>query len=171
MTPHHHSATAAGQSPPRDVPAHGTGTGRSTGDVLARRARAGRGPAEAQVLPGLPPQPSSVTRARDFVRRVLAGWALPRRRIEEIALVATELVTNSLEHARSASDLTVRLHRGTLVLTVADRSSTAPVLRPAESRAVRGRGIRLVAALADDWGCTPTGTGKRVWARFSTAPA
>ena len=49
------------------------------------------------------------------------------------------------------------------------RSSVAPGLPvPAEPGAtdVHGRGLQIIAALADEWGCQPAPLGKTVWARL-----
>jgi hypothetical protein len=39
------------------------------------------------------------------------------------------------------------------------------LLRPVDPRdhGTNGRGLRIVDALADDWGITPYGAGKTVW--------
>jgi hypothetical protein len=44
-----------------------------------------------------------------------------------------------------------------------------PVLRPQHPRGAdreHGRGLLLVAALAEDWGTDPLPSGKRVWAEL-----
>jgi hypothetical protein len=43
------------------------------------------------------------------------------------------------------------------------------VAKEADVLAETGRGLHVVSALADLWGCTtPSGRGKAVWAMFST---
>lgn len=46
---------------------------------------------------------------------------------------------------------------------VSDGSSTSPHLRYAETTDEGGRGIFLVAQLADRWGTRYTGNGKVIW--------
>jgi hypothetical protein len=38
-----------------------------------------------------------------------------------------------------------------------------PVAPDAEDNATSGRGLRIVQALADHWGITPTADGKTIW--------
>lgn len=48
-------------------------------------------------------------------------------------------------------------------LSVADGSSLRPVISELDHTQPSGRGIRLVAALASDWGADDHHGGKRVW--------
>ena len=41
------------------------------------------------------------------------------------------------------------------------------LLQPLDLRAVRGRGLQLVDAVAQAWGCDTRGRGKRVWAELA----
>jgi hypothetical protein len=47
---------------------------------------------------------------------------------------------------------------------VSDASSTSPHLRRADRYDEDGRGLMLVAQLADRWGTRHTRTGKTIWA-------
>ena len=55
------------------------------------------------------------------------------------------------------------LSDGALRTSVADGSAVRPVTQELSHRAPRGRGIRLVATLADHWGCEDHAGGKRIW--------
>jgi len=51
---------------------------------------------------------------------------------------------------------------------VADPGRQVPVLRDPDYLAESGRGLHVINALSDTWGCTtPTDAGKAVWALFS----
>ena len=57
----------------------------------------------------LPQELESAAKARRFVKQVLTDWSrVPA--IEDAALLATELVTNAVIHARSTVDLRLRRH-------------------------------------------------------------
>ena len=51
----------------------------------------------------------------------------------------------------------------TVRLEVADRSERAPVPRCVDGEATGGRGLALVDGLADRWGWSAEGAGKRIW--------
>ncbi|MFI1957135.1 SpoIIE family protein phosphatase [Streptomyces althioticus] len=132
-------------------------------------------------LSGSPLAPGS---ARAMLRKALTEWAqssadgadlLTGRVGDEAALVASELVTNAVVHAGTEVHLTCRLEEdtGALVVEVADRHpSRAPRDDAAEAPAFDipeyGRGLRLVAALAESWGVTYRAGSKTVWARLPT---
>jgi hypothetical protein len=46
---------------------------------------------------------------------------------------------------------------------VRDDSPLMPFIRPVRCREIGGLGLRLVATLADRWGCERSHDGKRVW--------
>ncbi|WP_406717165.1 SpoIIE family protein phosphatase [Streptomyces althioticus] len=138
-------------------------------------------------LSGSPLAPGS---ARALLRKALTEWAqssadgadlLTGRVGDDAALVASELVTNAVVHVGTDVHLTCRLEEdtGALVVEVADRHpSRAPrddaAEAPAHDIPEYGRGLRLVAALAESWGVTYRAGSKTVWARLPTreeAPA
>lgn len=119
----------------------------------------------------LPAEPASVGQARRFVRGVLADWGLEEL-VDTAILLTSELATNSVLHARTAFAVVVsRTSRG-LRVDVLDGSAVTPRVRQPSQTAATGRGVNMVAALADRWGPTPAadlhGFAKGV---FFTMPA
>ncbi len=109
-----------------------------------------------------PADPEAVSRARDAVTIQLAAWQL-----DELAftteLVVSELVTNSIRYAGGPVGL--RLIRDkTLICEISDPSQTQPRLRRALLTDEGGRGLFLVAQLAQRWGSRYTSHGKAIWA-------
>jgi len=116
----------------------------------------------------LPPVPSSVPLARRLVRNVLSTWAAPQDR-EDAELLVTELVANVVDHAGGdALTLELELAGAWLRIAVVDGSAIQPVVRELSQTEHRGRGMQLVAAIADRWGADEHNGGKRVW--FELAP-
>lgn len=115
----------------------------------------------------LPRAPESVAKARNLVRIALSAWRLEHL-AEGAALVASELVTNAVRHARSHSLRVVvtRSDANTVRVAVVDRSRELPVRRQAADDDEGGRGLALVEQLAVRWGADPLPWGKRVWAEL-----
>jgi len=126
---------------------------------------------------------ASVHAARSFTLATLRRWDRTERG-QDIVIVVSELVTNALRHALpGAGDTRPRrpiqlglLQLGPCVLcAVADPSRAVPAPRVPGSLGETGRGLHIICALSDQWGCTAPGdTGKAVWATFyrrSPAPA
>jgi PAS domain S-box-containing protein len=113
----------------------------------------------------LPADPAVVADARARTARQLAAWGL-----EEITftteLLVSELVTNAIRHAHEPVQLRIILD-GVLSCEVFDGSSSAPQLRRADRYDEDGRGLMLVAQLAERWGTRHTSTGKSIWAQQS----
>jgi anti-sigma regulatory factor (Ser/Thr protein kinase) len=116
----------------------------------------------------------SVGAARDFAVTTLFRWGATQR-ADDMAVVVSELMTNALRHALPDSTAPKRfairlglLDLGPCVLcAVADPSKRTPVPTADPGFAETGRGLRVVAALADLWGYTEPGDdGKVVWAVF-----
>ncbi|MFF4651639.1 ATP-binding protein [Streptomyces sp. NPDC001380] len=141
----------------------------------------------------LTPRYESVGTARDFTRSSLQRWGLGEL-FDDVALVASELVTNALRHAlrlraaeaaaplpqqaRQGADghLPIRIslvHRAPqVVCAVSDPSSAGPVTREADYIAESGRGLHLVDSFSRSWGWHPlAGAGKVVWALFEAREA
>ncbi|MGW3017108.1 SpoIIE family protein phosphatase [Streptomyces longwoodensis] len=109
-----------------------------------------------------PPRPAEAGRARAVVREQLRDWGLPRL-ADPAELMVSELVTNAVRHTR-ARPVEVRLVRGdTLLCEVDDDDHELPTLRNAGPEAEAGRGLRVVSALAREWGTSRTAAGKTVW--------
>ncbi|WP_316755762.1 SpoIIE family protein phosphatase [Streptomyces herbicida] len=106
--------------------------------------------------------PAEAGRARAVVREQLYEWGLARL-ADNAELMAGELVTNAVRHARSRH-VQLRLVRGdTLLCEVEDDDHTLPTLLSAGPDAESGRGLRVVSTLAREWGTSRTGAGKTVW--------
>jgi anti-sigma regulatory factor (Ser/Thr protein kinase) len=128
----------------------------------------------------LPPALASVGTGRRFVRHVLIQARLDHL-VDVAVLLASEALTNAVVHAATAVRLEVR-HGPDLEVRVTDFSS-APVLSPVSAlglqslldepdlEAESGRGLMMIATLAERWGITPSTAGKTVWFSWSlTAP-
>ena len=111
----------------------------------------------------LSPDPTTVPLARQFVAGLLRSNGWDEERIGAAALLTSELTANAVRHAASTYTLTVDLSQIRLRVDVADASPFPPTVRTAASTADSGRGLALVAALADRWGCEPSADGKSVW--------
>ncbi|MGV9317865.1 ATP-binding protein [Streptomyces sp. NPDC003660] len=113
----------------------------------------------------LPRQPESAAEARRLVRTALAAWRMDGL-VEDAVTVASELVANSVEHARCASIRVIvgRTTANTVRLGVVDRSKVLPVLRTEFSGVpLRGRGLLIVDRLTARWGTELYPWGKQVW--------
>ncbi|MGW1200477.1 ATP-binding protein [Streptomyces sp. NPDC002536] len=127
----------------------------------------------------LPPRFEAVRSARKFTAATLEQWGLAAL-FDDVALVVSELVTNSLRYAAAPGDRAgdgyeapVRLHlmRWTtrLVCAVRDPSEAGPVAGRAAAGDECGRGLFLVEQFSDSWGWHPLAgalRGKVVWALF-----
>ncbi|WP_077797125.1 ATP-binding protein [Streptomyces sp. JHA26] len=81
-------------------------------------------------------------------------------------LILSELITNAVRYG--APPVTVRLlRRHVLICEVRDASSTAPRVVQAAEFDEGGRGLFLVAQLADRWGVRYTRHGKVIWTEQS----
>lgn len=119
-------------------------------------------------------EPGQVSTARAFVNRVLESH---REAAETVALLTSELVTNSIKHSDS------RNPGGTVVITVvvtADRvhvevhdggGATEPRLRSSGDLDECGRGLRLVDACSLNWNYHRSETGTITWFECSLDPS
>ncbi|MET9588701.1 SpoIIE family protein phosphatase [Streptomyces sp. NPDC006539] len=135
---------------------------RSVDDAALLVARTRAFPRDGIAEWDIPAIPAAVPALRAEVLAKLADWNL-----EETAfateLILSELATNAIRYGTPPVHL--RLLRDTsLVVEVSDSSSTSPHLRYATAVDEGGRGIFIVAQLAERWGTRFTPTGKIVWA-------
>ncbi|MFH8222949.1 ATP-binding protein [Streptomyces sp. NPDC018057] len=169
------ASMAPGVSGDRNEPEPDTDRPAGRGPTRAKRLRptwhpvasATGDPAYSGVLPR---DERAAGEARVMVATVLAVWRLPRL-VADAELVASELVTNAVRHARGPDvGMTVTRTGHTKVrVAVTDGSPLLPRLRGADLLAETGRGLRLVDGLSQDWGVTPCVRGKSVWAEVGEA--
>ena len=120
----------------------------------------------------LPADATSAGRARRFIREFCVAADLGEDVCEKAALLVSELVTNAVVHGRSRATLVAARPNGHLRIAVLDADVHLPVgpqtLAPDSES---GRGLRIVAAVADRWGVEPTDEGKAVWFEIDLDPA
>lgn len=87
--------------------------------------------------------------------------------LDDAALVVSELMTNALRAGARMATLTLSLKPGHLRVAVQDDVVARPQLLQVAPGQLHGRGLHIVAALADDWGFTRLARGKEVWADLS----
>jgi anti-sigma regulatory factor (Ser/Thr protein kinase) len=160
-------------------------TARRVADAVSRvRVTSGRGPgdttpddpdligngARASVL--LENDPRAPGAARRFLRDRLGEWDIDEDTVDSAQLCLSELVTNVVMHARTASELTLHLEDGVLTVVVRDLGGSsrsgdpASTAQPAEvddPLRVYGRGLMLVDAIASRWGSEVDASGTTAW--------
>ena len=96
---------------------------------------------------------------------------IPSERMDDLRLIVSELVTNSVRHAGLSGDdrihMTVQVSPSRLRVEVANRGHGFTTQPPGES-AQDGRGLLIVDRLADRWG-SQGGAETKVWAELSLA--
>lgn len=112
----------------------------------------------------LPPVVTSVPAARHLTLELLRAWDVPHDH-EDAALLVTELVSNVVDHVGGEASFTLELEFSDqwLRIGVIDGSAIRPVVRELSMDDPRGRGIRMVQAIAERWGADEHLDGKRVW--------
>jgi len=111
------------------------------------------------------PKAVSVRTARRLVVDFLVG--LPDERREAAELLVSELTTNAVLHARTPFSVSADLAGQSVRVTVVDGSRELPIVKRPDAADTTGRGMHLVAELADDWGTEATPEGKVVWFELS----
>jgi anti-sigma regulatory factor (Ser/Thr protein kinase) len=125
----------------------------------------------------LPAFPEAVRAARRWTRETLEDWQLtnPTRTIEQLV---SELLTNSIEHARTTSvgiclssgvsggrpPLADTITDQTVLIEVNDSDAARlPTRKSPSLNDTSGRGLLIVEELSDRWGVQVSDHGKTVW--------
>ena len=125
----------------------------------------------------VPHQAAGARQARHRFAAALEGL-LPGTFLSDAVAVMAELVGNAVRHARPLDGGVVRVAwrllpaatapHPTVEIRVTDGGSmTPPERREADPESPDGRGLTIVAALADSWGVDHDGLGQCVWARLT----
>lgn len=104
-------------------------------------------------------QITSLADVRRIARRALGEWGIVP---DDIVLMVDELVTNALVHGLPPVEVALRLD-GALFIEVTDAGEAAPRIAAAADE--HGRGLYIVATLAEEVGVVRHEHGKTVWAR------
>lgn len=132
----------------------------------------------------LPPELASAGRARRLVDAAVREWGLPHL-ADDVALGVSELVANAVLHAHTALELVVERVGSGVRAGVRDGSAHAVSLAwhpaagereewdgdPLDTEAMTGRGLMVVASVADAWGVEVDDHGKTVWMEVGTGAA
>lgn len=111
--------------------------------------------------------PHAAPLARLFLREHLRH-RLPAHLLHTVELLTTELVTNVVIHARTSVHLGLSWDERNLLVTVLDNDAVGPIERQQhglDHEQESGRGLQVIAAIADDfgWSRLPDGSGKVTW--------
>jgi anti-sigma regulatory factor (Ser/Thr protein kinase) len=104
--------------------------------------------------------------ARLYIEGVLTAWTAPADFIDTAKLLTSELAANAITHGEGRGGtitLEVRSFGCCLGVDVADHSPNIPLLRSVAIDIEHGRGLLLVAEVAESWGYYFEGNRKHVW--------
>ncbi|MEH0418241.1 ATP-binding protein [Streptomyces sp. B21-083] len=111
----------------------------------------------------------SVRLARGFTREALADWGTPER-TDDVLLCVSELATNALLHGVPPGRgflLQLALATDRVLRVEVHDSGPGEIHTPnPDPEAEEGRGLLIVAGLADRWGAGERCPGKSVWCEF-----
>ncbi|WHM38256.1 ATP-binding protein [Streptomyces sp. BPTC-684] len=112
--------------------------------------------------------PAGAASARQQIAEWIRAWGvlLEPDLLDTAELVASELITNAVRHAHGPITASAYLSAKALRIAVIDTSSDIPEVGLPDADEEDGRGLFLVAALADRHGFEPLPSGKRCWAEF-----
>ena len=118
----------------------------------------------------LEPSAQTGSIARRELRQLLDTARIDQETSDTAVLLATELVTNAVEHGRGSAYLDAAVQDRAIRLEVSDSSTVVPQPNTAVSELdERGRGLLLIEALASRWGVLPRSDGKTVWCELDIA--
>ena len=113
--------------------------------------------------------PISASQTRAFVSRCLLEHHLSYL-VDQVRLVASELATNALVHARTAFTVALSQPDGIVLLAVRDSSDGIVRKGVTEVMDTSGRGLDIVELVSLEWGIDHAKDGsKSVWASVPVA--
>jgi anti-sigma regulatory factor (Ser/Thr protein kinase) len=119
--------------------------------------------------------PSSAALVRQAIADDLTRQSIHRDSVDDVILVASELVGNAVMHAPASGDRELGVdwdvEPEAVIVCVNDASPDVPRRRSTNEEETGGRGLAIVAAIAADWGVRHTEVGKQVWARVPVVRA
>ncbi|MFI6443266.1 ATP-binding protein [Kitasatospora sp. NPDC050543] len=109
--------------------------------------------------------------AREAVVDIARSWGITGDGLDDIALVAGELLANAVIHApgRLLAGVYLSPDGDRVVIEVYDPSRRMPAgaANFGNSELTCGRGMLMIESLSESWGAEPTTHGKKVWAELA----
>jgi anti-anti-sigma regulatory factor len=132
--------------------------------ALARERVRADGHTSPSLIDEFLPIAGAARQARNLATEACMRWELPDL-VAAASVIASELVSNVVDHAGTMATLRISLPRRFVTIGVRDGSTDEPRLIPPDD--LGGRGLMLVDAMAHSWGWLPVDGGKVVWASLS----
>lgn len=139
------------------------------GNALMLLARTSDFPAGQVLDLDLPAGPEAGPAARQGARRQLAEWGLDEETAFTAELVVSELVGNAVRYGEPPLRLRLILDQS-LTCEVRDTGASAPRVKHARTVDETGRGLFIIAHIADQWGTRYHPGGKTIWAVLELSP-
>ncbi|MFF3878678.1 SpoIIE family protein phosphatase, partial [Streptomyces sp. NPDC001978] len=139
------------------------------GDVILLLARTHPFPADRVTAWDIDHHAKAVATARAHAQQQLTLWGVDEETAYTTEMIVSELVTNAVRYGTPPLQLRLIKDR-TLTCEVNDSSYSAPRLRHAKTVDEGGRGLFIVAQLAQNWGVRYSVDGKTVWAEQILQP-
>lgn len=121
----------------------------------------------------LPDSAGAPRAARRHLHDLCGGCG--RETVETAELLVSEVVSNAVQHGSGPVFVRASVTGDDLLVQVEDCGAGVPAPVATSEECERGRGLRIVAALAAEWGTLPVvstlgTTGKTVWFRLRDQP-
>jgi anti-sigma regulatory factor (Ser/Thr protein kinase) len=118
--------------------------------------------------------PKCVSLVRHQVAKAMTGWRCSPEDVDRAVLISSELATNAIQHGLRTGGrfaVGVSIDSSGCLIEVCDSGTGVPRPVTASTYDEHGRGLALIALLADGAGCRPDEKcGKTVWARLALGP-
>ncbi|MFD4648020.1 SpoIIE family protein phosphatase [Streptomyces sp. NPDC058441] len=147
--------------------AHALTDGHRTGEAQMLLARTKALPQDRVLTRALPADPEAAPIARAAARHQLKAWGVDAETAYTTELIVSELVGNAVRYGAPPLQLRLIFER-MLTCEVSDTATSAPQVKHARTIDETGRGLFIIASLADQWGTRYQAQGKTVWAEQPT---
>ena len=109
--------------------------------------------------------PQSVRQARNFFRSSVDRLGVSAEVRDAGSLAVSEIVTNAILYGAGPIELRTMLDHSSIRVEVSDRGAEMPVATTAAPDRTGGRGLGIIDAVAQAWGCDRhrNDAGKTVW--------
>jgi PAS domain S-box-containing protein len=141
--------------------------GPRAGETLMLLARTKALPTDRVLTRSLPANPEAAPIARAAARHQLEVWGVDEETAFTTELIVSEFVGNAVRYGAPPLQLRLVLER-MLTCEVSDAAPSAPHVKHARTIDETGRGLFIIASLADQWGTRYQAQGKTVWAEQPT---